>query len=152
MCIRDRYKNIPVIFLTGIKDDEMRNKAFSLKIADYLEKPYEIKNIIWHINSAIQRNIAEESLKKEINKSKKEMTGVYDFLYDSLVNLTAFKSHETGNHLVRTKYYMKCMLNKYESYYKENIFIDPKVIDDIAVAATLHDIGCLLYTSPSPRD
>lgn len=139
--LNDKYKNIPVIFLTGIKDDETRNKAFSLKIADYLEKPYEIKNIIWHINNAIQRNMAEENLKKEVKKSKKEMTGVYDFLYDSLVNLTAFKSHETGNHLVRTKYYMRCMLNKYESYYKEGLFLDQKVIEDIAVAATLHDIG-----------
>lgn len=139
--LNDKYKNIPVIFLTGLKDDEIRNKALALKIADYIEKPYDVKNIVWHINNAIQRNIAEESLKKELKKYNKEITGVYDFLYDSLVNLTAFKSHETGNHLVRTKYYMRCMLNKYESFYHQELFLDPKVVDDVAVAATLHDIG-----------
>ncbi len=139
--LNDKYKNIPVIFLTGVKDDEIRNKALSLKIEDYIEKPYDVKNIIWHLNNAIQRNMSEETLKRELKKYNKEITGVYDFLYDSLVNLTAFKSHETGNHLVRTKHYMRCMLNKYESFYNQGLFVDPKVIEDISVAATLHDIG-----------
>ena len=36
---------------------------------------------------------------------------------------------------------MKVMLAKYEEFYKENLFTKREVIEDIAMAAVLHDIG-----------
>ena len=62
-------------------------------------------------------------------------------MYSSLVILTAEKSKETGAHLLRTKEYMKRMLKEYENFYHEGQFVDEKTIEDIAIAATLHDIG-----------
>lgn len=60
---------------------------------------------------------------------------------DSMVNLTTSKSKETGEHLRRTRKYMNVMLKKYEEFYKENLFTDKEIIEDISMAAILHDIG-----------
>lgn len=37
------------------------------------------------------------------------------------------------------------MLRKYEEFYKEGLFADEKEIENISIAATLHDIGKLVY-------
>ena len=58
-----------------------------------------------------------------------------------MVNLTSVKSKETGQHLKRTKEYMKVMLTKYEEFYKEGLFTNKETVEDICMAAVLHDIG-----------
>ena len=58
-----------------------------------------------------------------------------------MVNLTTSKSKETGEHLKRTKEYMKVMLHEYENFYKEQLYTSEEIIEDIAMAAVLHDFG-----------
>jgi len=78
-----------------------------------------------------------------IEKSKKPIfyNKVIWFLYDSLVNLTSIRSKETGAHLMRTQEYIKIMLREYERVFGAREFEDIKKVEDIGVAATLHDIG-----------
>ena len=64
----------------------------------------------------------KDELKSQVQKSKAEIENVYNFLFDSMVNLTSARSKETGEHLKRTKEYMKVMLAKYEEFYHENLF------------------------------
>ena len=44
-------------------------------------------------------------------------------------------------HLKRLRKYMGVMLKKYEEFYKEEKFTNKEVIEDISMAAALHDIG-----------
>ena len=58
-----------------------------------------------------------------------------------MVNLTTSRSKETGEHLKRTQLYMKVMLAKYEEFYGEGKFTSKSIIEDVGMAAVLHDIG-----------
>lgn len=89
----------------------------------------------------ISKKEEEIKMKADLKKYNNEVENVYGFLYDSLVNLTSLKSKETGQHILRTKEYMKVMLRKYEEFYKEGLFASDTEIENIATAATLHDIG-----------
>ena len=88
-----------------------------------------------------QHKEEEIKMKADLKKYNNEVENVYGFLYDSLVNLTSLKSKETGQHILRTKEYMKVMLRKYEEFYKEGLLASDTEIENIATAATLHDIG-----------
>lgn len=138
---KDKYKDIPLLLFNERKDQKLKANALEINIDEYLESRVDTDEVRWHIDNAIQKKQDEIKLKKDLKKSNNEVENVYDFLYSSLVNLTAYKSKETGSHLLRTKEYMKKMLKEYENFYHEKLFTNDKTIEDIAIASTLHDIG-----------
>lgn len=137
----DKYKDIPLLLINEEKNPTLKARALEVNIDEYIETEFEVDSMKWHIDNAIQKKHDEIKLKKDLKKSNSEIENVYDFLYSSLVHLTAYKSKETGSHLLRTKEYMKRMLNEYENFYHEGQFVEEKTREDIAIAATLHDIG-----------
>lgn len=139
--VKYKYKNIPILVLNDTQDEMLKEKALSMNVESYIESKYDAQNLIWNIQNMIANKEKELKLKEDLKKYNNEIGNVYGFLYDSLVNLTSLKSKETGAHILRTKKYMKVMLKKYEEFYKEGLFTTEQVIDDISIAATLHDIG-----------
>lgn len=137
----DKYRDIPLILFDKKKEPLLKTSMVEINVDEFIETDLETEDLKWHIENAINKKQDELKMKKDLNKYNKEIKNVYDFLYSSLVNLTAYKSKETGGHLLRTKEYMKEMLTKYETFYKEGIFTENETIEDIAIAATLHDIG-----------
>lgn len=93
------------------------------------------------ISEIIERSNKEHNMDNTIEEYNEEISEVYKFLYDSLVNLTSVRSKETGAHLMRTQEYVKIMIKEYEKMFKTGEFENLKKVEDIGVAATLHDIG-----------
>ncbi len=137
----DKYKDIPLVIFDKNKISLIKPHIMDIEIEEFIETELETNDLKWHIENAINKKQNELKMRNDLAKYNKEIKNVYDFLYSSLVNLTAYKSKETGGHLLRTKEYMKEMLTKYEEFYKEGLFIENRTIEDIAIAATLHDIG-----------
>jgi len=54
------WRNIPVVFLTARTDDLAKN-ASSCVCEDYIEKPFDIKNLEKRINKILKRNISRSS-------------------------------------------------------------------------------------------
>jgi len=42
----DKYKEIPVIFLTSMNDEESKKKGFSLGAIDYIYKPFDSTSLL----------------------------------------------------------------------------------------------------------
>lgn len=138
---QEETKCCPIIILNKNNDEGLEEIIQIVKVNDFIQGEYDFKNITWHINNLINKNIKDTEMKTDLEKTNDEKENAYEFLYKSLVDLTSLKSKETGTHLIRTKLYMTEMLKKYEQLYKEKRFIDEKTIEDISIAATLHDIG-----------
>ena len=132
--------SIPIILINRNKESKLKEKAYQLNINGIIED-YEIDQCQTALYNILNKIGEKEELKEEIEKSKEEIENVYNFLFESMVNLTSVKSKETGQHLKRTKEYMKVMLTKYEEFYKDGLFVKRETIEDIAMAAVLHDIG-----------
>ena len=139
--LKYKYKEIPIIILNEKRNALLKEKVKDISVDSYLESNYDVQSLIWNIKNTIKHKQEEIKLKSDLKKYNNEIGNVYGFLYDSLVNLTSLKSKETGEHILRTKEYMKVMLRKYEEFYKEGLFADEKEIENISIAATLHDIG-----------
>ena len=50
-----RYENIPVVFLTGMKDDVSRTTGFELGAKDFIEKPFTESVLLSCINTVLSR-------------------------------------------------------------------------------------------------
>ncbi len=134
------YSKIPIILINEKTESNLKKIAYQQEIKGVVEK-FEIEQCGLAIKNILDKELREVELEHIVEKAKEETENVYNYLFESMVNLTTSKSKETGEHLIRTKQYMKVMLKKYEEFYGENLFKDNDVIEEISTAAILHDIG-----------
>jgi len=71
---RNKYKNIPVIFITGVSDKDNILHAFELGAVDFIIKPFDSRELLARVKTHIELKITKERLEKEIviNKQKAE--------------------------------------------------------------------------------
>ena len=138
--VNSNVQNIPIVLISRNKESKLKERSFETYIDGMIESD-EVEQCNIALYNILRKVGEKDELKNQVQKSKEETEKVYNFLFDSMVNLTSARSKETGAHLKRTKEYMKVMLTKYEDFYKEGLFTTKEVIEDIAMAAVLHDIG-----------
>lgn len=134
------FKDNTIVLINRKEESDLKKKAYEYGIRDIIET-FEIEKCDIALNNILNKKDREENLEKTIEASKMETENAYNFLFESMVNLTTSRSKETGEHLKRTQLYMQVMLKKYEEFYHEGLFNSKKVIEDISMAAVLHDIG-----------
>lgn len=134
------FEKIPIVLINKNESSNLKEKAYSMQLSNIIEK-FEVDHCSNAIKNIISKLESKNKLETNLVHAKEENENVYNFLFDSMVNLTTSRSKETGEHLKRTKEYMKIMLREYENFYKENLYTSNEVIEDIAMAAVLHDIG-----------
>lgn len=134
-------KNNMQMFLEYDIEDNRQENISITNMSGYMRKVKDLSQISCVVEEFIEKEEMEKKLDNTISEYSNEISEVYKFLYDSLVNLTSVRSKETGAHLMRTQEYIKIMLREYERSFKDGEFESIKKIEDIGVAATLHDIG-----------
>lgn len=134
------FTKLPIILINKNEASELKEIAYSMQLSNIIEK-FEVDQCNVAVKNIISKLEKEDTLENNLEHAKEETENVYNFLFESMVNLTTSKSKETGEHLRRTKEYMKVMLREYENFYKENLFTSSEIIEDISMAAVLHDIG-----------
>ena len=132
--------NLKLFLKYDLVNDKQENITISTEDG-YTKKVGDKSNIVYAISEIIDRKNKEYNMDSTIEEYNEEISDIYKFLYDSLVNLTSVRSKETGAHLMRTKEYVKVMIQEYEKMFRTGEFEDQKKVEDIGVAATLHDIG-----------
>jgi putative two-component system response regulator len=136
-----RYSDIPVIFLTGVKEAEVEAHGFELGAVDFISKPFSetvlINRIKAHLN--IDEVIRDRTAKLE------QKTDSLQRLKNSMVSVMAemleSRDKTTGGHIERTSEYLRLLINA---------MIERKIYEnevgawdiDLAVSsARLHDVG-----------
>lgn len=137
----DCSKNNMQLFLEYNTSNNIQTDIVITNLDGYMKKIEDASNIGYVLQEFIDKYNKEQNMDNTIAEYNNEISDIYKFLYDSLVNLTSVRSKETGSHLMRTQEYIKIMLREYEKSFKDGEFGNVKKIDDIGVAATLHDIG-----------
>ena len=132
--------NISIFLEYKVIDNIQRDISLANKDG-YIRKISDVSEIGYVLQEIVEKDNKEHNIKNTIDGYNNEISEVYKFLYDSLVNLTSIRSKETGAHLKRTQEYIKIMLKEYERVFETGEFQDLKKIEDIGIAATMHDIG-----------
>lgn len=141
-------KDIPVIFLTaknGIEDEKI---GFELGAADYITKPISPPILLARVKTQLENKIAADFLKDqnqfledEIKKRTKEVVAIQNVTIFAMASLAETRDNETGNHIRRTRSYVKILAIKLQDHPKFKDFLTDEMIDTLYKSAPLHDIG-----------
>lgn len=125
--------DIPVIFVTGLKDEANERKGFELGAVDFITKP--ISRVVVEARLRTHLALFDHSceLTLRINKRTEELNQTRLEIIRCLGRAAEFKDNETGHHVIRMSHYAKLIAQAYQC--------DETWVDLVFNAAPMHDIG-----------
>lgn len=146
---RDKlFRDIPVIFLTASSDSDSEAKGLDLGAADYIVKPFHPKVLLARIKTHLLNKEAQELtisyanfLESEVERRTREIKKTQELIIYISTFLAESRDNETGNHIIRTREYVKILANHLKEHPKFRNYLTDKRIEMIYFSAPLHDIG-----------
>ncbi len=143
----DLIDKIPVILITAESVRDSEDKAYAYGVADVMHKPFyphivkrRGKNIIELYQNKRNMELCLKEQEEAIRLQEKKIRQNNEFMIDALSSVVEFRSLETGEHIRRIKYFTR-ILSKYLMKYFPKYGLTPAMVDEIARASALHDIG-----------
>lgn len=144
----DKFKDIPIIFISALTDSEDIVKGFKMGAVDYVIKPFKSEEIKARVSTHLEiKKLQEElrnqnaALEQRVKEQVEKITQTQMETIFSLAKLAQSRDDDTGQHLERVQNYcwhLAAELKK-SSIYCEQVSDD--FINNIKQASPLHDIG-----------
>jgi len=156
----ERFKQIPVIFVTGNQESSTELEAYSLGAVDFIRKPYVaeilLKKVTLHTgilddkkklqnrNNSLQEfndqlQDYNNQLEEDTNASKAQIHRLEYFVIGIITDLTTKKDGYSGIHCKRVSKYMEILMRTMTEL--KMIRIPPEDFELILMASQLHDMG-----------
>ena len=134
-------KDIPLIFLTSLIDDDNQAKGFDVGAVDYIFKPINAELIKKRIQMHCELKMHQFNLQKLVNKKIKELELLQEITIECIANLAEYRDNETGAHIKRTREYIKVIVNELKKSPKYKEYLTDDYVKLLYQSAPLHDIG-----------
>lgn len=133
-------RRLPVIFLTGRQETDLKRRALDLDATDVLNKPIEIEELLARVRSAVRIKEYADQLRDQnaaLERRVRERTAALEDSQREIVWRLAkageLRDEQTGNHVVRVGWF---------SYYLAGALgLTGRFTRDLLLAAPLHDVG-----------
>ncbi len=142
------YRDIPIIFVTGLGDVEDEAKGLELGAIDYLTKPVSPPIVRARVKNHLELKLAKEELSDQnltlevmVMERTKELLLTREVTIECLASLAEYRDPETGGHIRRTQNYLRLLAENLRDRPAFRGLLDREVIDQLYVSAPLHDIG-----------
>lgn len=144
-----RSREIPVLFLTGRGNADDEALGLSLGAVDYISKPANpaivMARVKTHLELKRTRDFLQDQnsfLEAEVQRRTQEVNTVQEVTIQALASLAETRDLDTGNHIRRTKHYVRALAIKLRKHPRFAHFLDDdQTIDILYKSAPLHDIG-----------
>ena len=145
---RPRFRDTPIVFMSGMDDATVKVRAFSQGGVDYLTKPFRREEVLarlaTHLRlSQMQAELAKrnEDLQQTVEKQVREIADGHLATIYALARLSECKDGVTARHLERVQFYTRALAVRLgrEPEFREQL--TPDYIDNLQRASPLHDIG-----------
>ena len=137
----DKYKNIPVVFLTALHDPEVEIRGFESGALDFIVKPFSTPVLLNRIRLQIDVNelisIRTAQLEERTAKLEQYHRSIMMVLSDVVEN----RDQNTGGHIERTTRYIKILA---EALIERDVCayeLSAWDLDVFSAFALLHDVG-----------
>ena len=136
----ERYKDIPVIFLTADGDINVEVRGFEEGAFDFIKKPLVEDVILHRVSRILELKHLQTNLKQEVEKQTKTANERHEKVerislqtMETLASTIDAKDKYTNGHSIRVAEYSKELARRLGKSEKEQ--------EDIFYAGLLHDIG-----------
>ena len=133
-------KNIPVIFLTAMTEEQDEAKGLALGAVDYITKPFSPELVKSRVRNQLElkrhRDHLEELVRERTAQLIKAFETIKNASLDTILRLSRaaeYKDEDTGAHILR--------MSNYSAAIAGRMGLDENVVDSILYAAPMHDIG-----------
>ena len=142
LALRDSPKtaDIPIIALTGVGDQSLKQRALALGAVDLLTKPVRREDLVARIRNALRTKSYEDKLKAlnaSFEQKVKERTAALEQSQREIIwrlgMVSEYRDEETGNHVIRVSLYSRLLAAE--------LGLDHDFTQMICLASPLHDIG-----------
>jgi len=141
-------REIPIIFLTAKAEAQDEQMGFSLGAVDYITKPISPPIVLSRVKTHLTLKAAADFLRdknafleQEVARRTAEMRAVQDATILMMASLAETRDNETGNHILRTQYYVKALAVELKTHPRFSDFLTERNIELLFKSAPLHDIG-----------
>ena len=143
-----RTSEIPIIFLTAKSEVEDETRGLEMGAVDYITKPISPPIVLARVKSQLTlKHVADflrdqnAYLEAEVRRRTAELTVVQEVTVHALASLAETRDSDTGNHIRRTKHFVRLLAEKVRDHPRFSHFLDDQTIDVLFKSAPLHDIG-----------
>lgn len=136
----DLLTKIPVIVVTSEDSSESEVKAFDLGASDLIMKPFEPHVVKRRVYNIIDLYRHKNDLERLVETQAVKLQASNEAMIDALSSVIEYRNLESGQHIRRIRLFTKILLERVVQANPHCIW-DPKTIQIISSAASMHDIG-----------
>ena len=134
-------KNIPVIFLTAMTDEQDEARGLALGAVDYVTKPFSPGLVKSRVRNQLELKRHRDHLEEMVRERTRELELTQEATIESMAALAEYRDPETGGHIQRTKNYMKVLAERLKDHTNFKDFLTGNTVELLYKSAPLHDIG-----------
>jgi putative two-component system response regulator len=134
-------RDIPVVFLTALSEEDNEAKGLALGAVDYITKPFSPAIVKARVKNHLELKQHKDHLENLVAKRTRELLLTQEISMECIGTLAEFRDPETGGHIKRTQHYIKALANQLKTLPQFKKILNEETIDRIYKCAPLHDIG-----------
>lgn len=134
-------RNIPIIFLTAMTEEQDEAKGLALGAVDYVTKPFSPGLVKSRVRNQLELKRHRDHLEELVRERTQELELTQEATIESMAALAEYRDPETGGHIRRTKNYVKILAEQVKDHPNFKDFLGGDTIELLYKSAPLHDIG-----------
>ncbi len=134
-------KDVPVIFLTAMTEEQDESRGLELGAVDYITKPFSPELVRMRVKNQLELKQHRDNLEELVQERTMELIVTQDATIYALATLAEYRDPETGGHIKRTQNYILALSERLADEKKFRPFLDDKTIALLYKSSPLHDIG-----------
>ncbi|MBP6902727.1 MAG: response regulator [Burkholderiaceae bacterium] len=141
-------RDIPVIFVTALGDEENEELGLALGAVDYIVKPVKPAVVLARVRTHLalaqaQAQLSDQNawLEAELARRVRESLLAQDLTLCAMAELAETRDSDTGNHILRTQSYVEALGRCLQRDPAHAAELDAAQLARIVKAAPMHDIG-----------
>lgn len=135
------WKDIPIVFLTGLEGRDKEQAAFEFGAVDYILKPISAGVVKARVNLHVELQMYRKNLENLVITRTEQLERTQNCILEMLANVTSYRDQETGGHIRRTTYYSEVVIKQLRKHSQKGYEISDEYAEAIVKSAKLHDIG-----------
>ena len=134
-------RDIPIVFLTAMSEEQDEARGLALGAVDYITKPFSPALVKARVRNQLELKRYRDHLEELVRERTRQLVLTQDVTIQSMGTLAEYRDPETGGHIRRTQHYVRILALHLKDHPKFRDQLDDNAIELLVKSAPLHDIG-----------
>ena len=136
-----KNKDIPVIFLTGLNDQNVEARGFQMGVVDFINKPFSEPVLQNRIKTHLEIDEIIKERTAMLHQKSIHLQNLQDAIIHTMAEMVEKRDKNTGGHIERTTSYITVIVEEMMANGPYQDELRRENIDRLISSARLHDVG-----------